>query len=107
VSESLSREGDSIHQILKQSEVLSGINYEQDLGARRAAGFDMKDPRRVELAEAAVREALLMGDLDHPAMWWRRLLERSRAGSSPDQGQKKEPPAKIVRTDEAAQRAKP
>jgi uncharacterized protein YdaU (DUF1376 family) len=88
----LSSEGDSIHQILKQSEVLSGITYEQDLEARRAAGFDLKDPRLAELANTAVREALLMGDLDHPAMWWRRMLERSRAGSSPG-SEKKEPPA--------------
>jgi len=93
-------EGDQVYQILKTSETLSGLTYEQDLTARRAAGFAMKDPDLVDLARAAVRDACLMGELDHPAMWWRRQLERSRSGSSTDQGQKKEPPSRKCRPDE-------
>jgi hypothetical protein len=87
------REGDDFHRALIQAEALSGITYRQDLEARRAAGFSVKDPRLGELVEAATRDAMLMGELDHPAMWWRRFLERSRSDSSTGFPQKKEGPA--------------
>lgn len=103
----LSGEGDETYQILHEEPALSGMSYEQDLQARRSAGFKINDPNLVELARQAVGEAMLMGELDHPAAWWRRFLERTRAGSSPVGVEKKEPPSKIVRTDEEAQRAKP
>jgi hypothetical protein len=101
----LSSEGDSVYKILVSEPALSGMTYEQDLAARRSAGFAIKNPALTELAETAITEAMLMGDLDHPAAWWRRFLERSRAGSSPDKSQKKEAPARHV--DDVPEHLKP
>ncbi len=87
-------EGDEVHQILKTSEVLGSMSYEQDLEARRLAGRKLKDPELIEVARLAVRRALVMGELDHPAAWWQKQMEPDdRAGSSRGFGQKKESPA--------------
>lgn len=92
----LSSDGDSVHQILVSEPALAAMTYEQDLAARRAAGFAIKNPALMELAETAITEAMLMGDLDHPAAWWRRFLERSRAGSSPESEKKIPPPRHVA-----------
>jgi uncharacterized protein YdaU (DUF1376 family) len=92
----LTSEGDLIHQILKERPELSGLTYEQDLVARRKNGYEIKDPVLEELAREAVSKAILMGELDYPGSWWSKQLELSRAGLSPEQGQKKEPPASAL-----------
>jgi len=91
----LSGEGDLVHEILQTSEVLRRISYEQDLEARRASGVALHDARLPALANKALGEALLMGDLDHPAQWWRRFIERevNPVASSSSGLQKKESPA--------------
>jgi hypothetical protein len=65
-----------VHAILGNSEVLQAISYEQDLVARKTAGVKLNDPRLPAIADKALGEALLMGDLDHPAKWWQRFIER-------------------------------
>ena len=91
----LSSEGDLVHGIIAQSEVLQEISYEQDLVARKTAGVKLNDPRLPAIAEKAIGEALLMGDLDHPAKWWQRFIEREINPQSYSASglQKKEMPA--------------
>lgn len=90
------REGDEIYRILKTAEAMSGMTYEQDLDARRSAGWSLHDPELEKIASDAVLDAGLMGSLDHPAMWWKRFLERRRSGSSTGFLQKKEMPVPRV-----------
>lgn len=97
VSVSLPREGDSVYQILVEVPSLSGMSYEQDLAARRAAGFAIRDEKLMGLACEAARDAVIMGDLDHPAAWWRKFLEKSQSASLVQNSQKKEsPPPKHI-----------
>lgn len=69
---------DDVHLFLMSVEALRGMTYEQDLRARMKAGYEIHDPKLEELARRAADDAVIMGNLDHPAAWWAKFLEKNK-----------------------------
>ena len=72
---------DDVHLFLMSVEALRGMTYEQDLRARMKAGYDIHDPKLEELARRAADDAVIMGNLDHPAAWWAKFLEKNKTAA--------------------------